>query len=157
MRYFSILLAAASLVLVAGCQAPAPVVAQPEVEVEFLLSEGAAVRDLPFSEVVRVGDLLFLSGQIGMDPESGSLPSGGIGPETRQTLENIKNTVEKHGSSMDRVFKCTVMLADISEWAAMNEVYVTFFPGNKPARSAFGASGLAMGARVEIECLATLP
>ena len=69
-------------------------------------------------------------------------------------MENIKRTLEKYGSSMDQVVKCTVMLADISEWDDMNEVYGTYFPKNKPARSAFGTSGLAMGARLELECLA---
>jgi enamine deaminase RidA (YjgF/YER057c/UK114 family) len=71
-------------------------------------------------------------------------------------MENIRDVLDKSGSSMDRVFKCTVMMADMSEWDAMNEVYVTFFPGNKPARSALGANGLALNAKVEIECLATV-
>jgi len=109
---------------------------------------------LPFSEAVRVGNLLFLSGQIGTTAD-GLIP-GGIGPETRQTLENIQTTLEKHGSSMAEVVKCTVFLADIAEWPAMNEVYVTFFPGNKPARSAVAGSGLALDSRVEIECIATV-
>jgi enamine deaminase RidA (YjgF/YER057c/UK114 family) len=69
---------------------------------------------------------------------------------------NIKDVVEKSGSSMDRVVKCTAFLADIKEWAAMNSVYVTFFPNHKPARSALGANGLALGARVEIECIAAV-
>jgi 2-iminobutanoate/2-iminopropanoate deaminase len=120
--------------------------------VEFLTSDSSA--DLPFSEAVRVGDWLILSGQIGIDPETGALPPGGIKAETKQTMENIKRTLEKYGASMDHVVKCTVMLADISEWGDMNEVYVTYFPDHKPARSAFGASGLAMGARLEIECWA---
>jgi len=77
-------------------------------------------------------------------------------PETRQTMENIRATLEAHGSSLDRVVKCTVFLADMSEWSAMNEVYVTFFPTSKPARSALGASGLALNARVEIECIAAI-
>ena len=122
--------------------------------VEFLTSDSLA--DLPFSEAVRVGDWLILSGQIGIDPETGALSPGGIKAETKQTMENIKLTLEKYGSSMDQVVKCTVMLADISEWAAMNEVYVTYFPDHKPARSAFGTSGLAMGARLEIECWAVV-
>lgn len=122
--------------------------------VEYLTSD--ALAGFPFSEAVRVGHMLFLSGQIGLDPVTGQLPSGGIGPETRQTMENIGATLERYGSSMDRVVKCTVMLADIAEWPAMNEVYATFFPGHKPARSAFGTSGLALGALVEIECWATV-
>ena len=121
--------------------------------VEYYTSD--AMAGLPFSEAVRVGPLLFLSGQIGTTADG--LVPGGIGPETRQTLENIETTLERHGSSMDRVVKCTVFLADIAEWPAMNEVYVTFFPNDKPARSAVAGSGLALNSRVEIECIATVP
>ncbi len=71
-------------------------------------------------------------------------------------MEAIKSAVERHGSSMDRVVKCTVFLADMAEWDAMNQVYVEFFPNHRPARSALGASGLALDARVEIECIAAL-
>jgi 2-iminobutanoate/2-iminopropanoate deaminase len=120
--------------------------------VEFLTSEELANR--PFSEAVRVGNWLVLSGQIGINPETGALPPGGIKAETKQTMENIKRTLEKYGSSLDQVVKCTVMLADIGEWTVMNEVYVTYFPNHKPARSAFGTSGLALGARLEVECWA---
>ncbi|GIW51967.1 MAG: reactive intermediate/imine deaminase [Gemmatimonadales bacterium] len=109
---------------------------------------------LPFSTAVRVGDVLYLSGQIGTSPETGQLVPGGIRAETRQTLENIKRTLEQIGSSMDRVFKCTVFLADMADYAAMNEVYRTYFPVDPPARSTVAGSGLAFGARVEIECLA---
>jgi reactive intermediate/imine deaminase len=111
---------------------------------------------LPFSDAVRVGDMLYLSGQIGNLPGTLQLAEGGIAGETRQTMENIKASLEKYGSSLDEVVKCTVFLADIAEWAAMNEVYRTYFPTNPPARSAMGASGLALGARVEIECLAAM-
>jgi 2-iminobutanoate/2-iminopropanoate deaminase len=111
---------------------------------------------LPFSDAVRYGDLLFLSGKIGNEPGAMKLAPGGIKGETHQALENIKDAVEHYGSSMDRVVKCTVFLADMSEWAAMNEVYVTFFPTNKPARSALGTNGLALNARVEIECIAAI-
>ena len=107
----------------------------------------------PFSRAVRVGELLFLAGQIGTDA-SGRLVPGGIEPETRQTMENIRTELRRNGLGMDRVAKCTVFLADMSEWGRMNAVYATFFPGTKPARSAAGASGLALGARVEIECIA---
>jgi 2-iminobutanoate/2-iminopropanoate deaminase len=109
----------------------------------------------PFSPAVRVGEFLYLSGTIGTNA-AGKVVPGGIRAETRQALQNIKGLVERNGSSMDRVFKCTVFLADMSEWPAMNEVYVTFFPGPKPARSAFGANGLALNARVEIDCIALL-
>ena len=110
---------------------------------------------LPFSEAVRVGSILYLSGAMGID-DTGALVPGGIEAETRRALENIRSVLERHGSSMDRVIKCTVMLADMQEWAAMNRVYVEYFSTNLPARSAFGASGLALGGRVEIECLATI-
>ena len=124
--------------------------------VEYLSSESTRELNLPFSEAVRVGNMLYLSGQIGIDSNTNALVEGGISAETKQTMENIKNTLMKNGSSLERVVKCTVMMADIREWAEMNKVYVTYFTKNLPARSAFGTSGLALGARVEIECLATV-
>jgi reactive intermediate/imine deaminase len=124
-------------------------------DVEYLLMPGMDGMDLPFSSAVRVDNLLFLSGMLGNMPGTADLAEGGIQGETRQTLENIKRVVEQFGSSMDRVVKCTVFLADIAEWGAMNEVYKTYFP-NKPARSALGSSGLALDARVEIECIAVV-
>ena len=99
--------------------------------------------------------MLFLSGQLGYDREAGALVEGGIQAETQKTLENIKATLENHGSSMDKVVKCTVFLEDMAEWGAMNEIYTTFFT-NKPARSALGVNGLALGARTEIECIAVV-
>ena len=122
-------------------------------DVAYLTSPEMA--GLPFSEAVRVGNLLFLSGQLGRDA-SGRVVPGGIAAETRQAMENIRRVLERHGSSLDQVVKCLVMLADMAEWPAMNEVYRTFFPNHLPARSAFGATGLALGARVEIECWATV-
>ena len=109
----------------------------------------------PFTPAVQVGDVLYLAGQIGTAASAqGGVVPGGIQAETRATMMNIKDVLEKSGSDMDHVFKCTVMLADMKEWDAMNEVYTTFFPNHKPARSALGANGLALNARVEIECLA---
>ena len=95
---------------------------------------------LPFSDAVRAGRTLYLSGKIGNIPGTSQLAEGGIQGETRQTMENIKASLEKYGSSLDEVVKCTVFLADIAEWAAMNEVYVTYFPKDPPARSALGSS-----------------
>ena len=119
---------------------------------QFLASVSGPVR--PFSPAVRANGMLFLAGQIGTD-SSGAVVKGGIQPETRQTMENIRAVLLRAGSSFDRVVKCTVFLADMKEWGAMNEVYVTFFdPTRRPARSAMGTSGLALNARVEIECLA---
>jgi len=109
---------------------------------------------LPFSTAVRVGNMIYLSGQVGVPPGSRQVVAGGVGPETRQTLENIRRVLEHAGSSMDRVVKCTVFLRDIADYAAMNEVYASFFPKDPPARSTVAGSGLALGARVEIECMA---
>lgn len=109
----------------------------------------------PFTPAVQVGDLIYLAGQIGTSASAqGGVVAGGIQAETRQTMENIKEVLEKSGSSMGHVVKCTVFMADMKEWDAMNEVYTTYFPNNKPARSALGANGLALNARVEIECIA---
>ena len=122
--------------------------------VEYLTADRS--RPLPFSDAVRVGHMLYLSGQIGTDSSSALVP-GGIKAETKQTMENIRRILERNGSSFDEVVKCTVMLADMGEWGAMNEVYVTYFAADRrPARSAFGTNGLARGARVEIECWATI-
>ena len=113
---------------------------------------------MPFSEAVRVGDLLYLSGQLGNVPGTRTIVPGGIAAETRQTMENIRAVLERHGSSLDHVVKVTVFLADIKDWPAFNEVYVQYFKGKSlPARSALGASGLALGARAEVECIAVVP
>lgn len=137
--------------LLAGCE----VAVNTETDVEWLKAPGTEDMNLPFSSAVRVDNLLFLSGALGIVPGTRELAEGGIQAETRQTLENISRTLENFGSSMDKVVKCTVFLADIAEWGAMNEVYSTYFP-NKPARSALGASGLALNARTEIECIAVV-
>jgi 2-iminobutanoate/2-iminopropanoate deaminase len=122
---------------------------------QYLTPYGPVTR--PFSPAVRVGNMLYLSGQIGTPtPTASAVVPGGIEAETRQTMENIKDVLQRSGSSMDRVVKCTVMLADMREWDRMNVVYASYFPKDKPARSALGASGLALGARVEIECWATV-
>ena len=114
------------------------------------------LEGLPFSTAVRVDNILFLSGQIGTLPGSRELASGGVAGETRQTMENIKAVLEYAGSSMENVVKCTVFLADIADYGTVNEVYATYFPENPPARSALAASGLALGAKVEIECIAVV-
>ena len=97
--------------------------------------------------------MLYLSGQMGVDASAKLVP-GGIEAETRQIMANIRAVLERHGSSMDRVVKVLVMLADMAEWPVMNKVYLEHFSAPLPARSAFGASGLALGGRVEIECIA---
>ena len=151
-RDFRFALAALALV---GCapaaSAPAPAPASPI----HYGSPDSALRSLPFSEAVQVGDLLFLSGQIGVAPGTLTLVPGGMEAEAMQALENIKSILARHGSSMDRVVKCTVFLADMRDWPAFNMVYRRYFTGSFPARSALGANGLALGAKVEVECIAS--
>ena len=110
---------------------------------------------VPFPEGTRVGDLYFLSGQLGNQPGTLTLVEGGIRAETLQTLQNIRTALRAQGLDLQNLVRCTVMLADIGEWAQFNDVYRAFFGDVAlPARSAFGTSGLALGARVEIECIA---
>jgi reactive intermediate/imine deaminase len=112
----------------------------------------------PFSEAVQVGDMLFLSGQIGNAPGTGAPVPGGIAAEAKQTMDNIGAVLKRRGLGYDSLVKCTVMLADMKDWPAFNTVYATYFkPGRFPARSAFGANGLALGSRVEVECWAYNP
>lgn len=106
------------------------------------------------SAAIRAGGFLFVSGQLGTVPGGRGLAPGGITPETQQTLENVKRVVEAAGSSMERVVKCTVFLADIAEFGQMNEVYKTFFPKDPPTRATVAVAGLVLNARIEIECLA---
>lgn len=124
--------------------------------VTFINSESAKAANYPFSQAVQVGHTLYLSGQIGTDPANGKLVTGGIVAEARQAMQNIKDLLAGQGHSMRDVVKCTVMLADIKEWPAFNEVYRGFFDGDYPARSAFAGSGLALGARAEVECIAVV-
>ena len=121
---------------------------------EYLNSGEVFPAGLPLSEAVRVGDTLYLSGQVGIVPGTMNLAPGGLEGETRQTMENIKTSLQAHGYSMNDLVKCLVMLADVSQWATFNEIYKTYFNERYPARSAFGANGLAIGAQVEIECIA---
>ena len=143
MRTVSLLLALAT----ASCTPGTPTV-------EHLRMPGS-LEGLPFSSAVRVGDVLYLSGQVGVLPGTQELAAGGVAAETRQTMENIRAVLEYAGSSLDRVFKCTVFLVDIADYAEMNTAYASFFREDPPARSTVAGSGLALGARVEIECMAT--
>ena len=144
-RFSRLTLAAAVLAALSACATPP----------QYLNSGKVLPTTLPFSEAVRVGNTLILSGQIGNLPGTLKLASGGIAGESRQVLENIKTALEAHGYAMSDVVKCTAMLADMKEWNAFNEVYQTYFQkGRYPARSAFGAAGLAFNARVELECMA---
>ena len=121
---------------------------------EHLNSGRVLPASLPFSEAVRVGDTVFLSGQMGIVPGTMTLAPGGVKAETRQALENLRTILEAHGLSLKHVVRCSVMLADMADWPAFNEVYREFFEAPFPARSAFGVNGLALGGRVEIECIA---
>ena len=115
------------------------------------------LEGLPFSPAVRAGGLLFLSGQIGVRPGTLELVEGGVGPETRQTMENIRTVLEAAGAGFRDVVKCTVFVEEISDWASVNEIYREYFETAPPARAAFGADGLALGAAVEIDCIASDP
>ena len=111
---------------------------------------------LPFSEAVRVGDLLFLSGQLGRRAD-GTLPAE-FDAQARQLMDNIGGVLTTAGVGWGDVVKCTVMLDDMANWPAFNKIYVTYFTNGKfPARSAFGADGLALGAALEVECIAHAP
>jgi reactive intermediate/imine deaminase len=123
--------------------------------VRYISSAASRAANLPFSQAVRVGDVLYLSGAIGNVPGTMELVPGGIQAETRQAMDNIGSVLGENGLTFGHVFKCTVMLADMASWAAFNEVYLTYFKADRlPARSAFGAVGLALGAQVELECVA---
>jgi 2-iminobutanoate/2-iminopropanoate deaminase len=123
--------------------------------VERFNSGRVVPASLPFPEGTAAGGFVFLSGQLGNVPGTLTLVEGGIEAEARQTLENIASILRGQGLGLDKLVRCTVMLADMAEWPAFNAVYSAFFAGvPMPARSAFGCSGLALGARVEIECTA---
>jgi len=122
-------------------------------DVEFHVDGPLKEMGLPFSESVRAGDLLFLSGQVGTGPD-GKLVPGGIEAEANQILLNIAAVLEKRGLGLKDVIKCTVFLADIADWPAFNVIYKKHFIAPYPARSALGANGLALNAKAEVECIA---
>jgi reactive intermediate/imine deaminase len=128
--------------------------AAPPKSPEFLNSGKVYPANVPLAEAVRIDNTLLLSGQIGIQPGTLQLVPGGIAAESKQTMENIKTTLEAHGYSMSDLVKCTVMLADISKWGEFNEIYKTYFKDRFPARSALGVNGLAVGAQVEVDCIA---
>jgi reactive intermediate/imine deaminase len=149
----SALALAGALAVLAGSASLAAERAKPE----FLTSPDMARMNLPFSEAVRAGDFLYLSGQIGYDPANGQPVPGGVKAEAKQALTLIKGILTRNGASLNDVVKCTVFLADMADWPAFNEVYGAFFQKPYPARSALGANGLARNARVEVECIAYAP
>ena len=111
---------------------------------------------VPLSQAIQLGDWVFASGQLGMDPRTGRLAEGGIRAETRQVCENLKAVLEAAGSSLAKVVKVTIYMADLGELMAMNEVFSAYFPTEPPARTTFQAAALVAGARVEIEAIATV-
>ena len=115
---------------------------------------GVLPESLPFCSAVRVGETVYVSGNIGNPAGELSLVEGGIGAETTQTLANMEKALHAAGSSKERVIKCLVFLTDMADFQAMNEAYAAFFGGHKPARSTVAVVGLAIDARVEIECIA---
>jgi len=138
-----------SLIFAASATLAAPI--------ERYTDPAMAEANLPFSQAVRAGDMLYLSGQIGNIPGTLDLAPGGMEGQARQTMDNIKTVLEANGASFAHVTKCLVMLSDMSQWADFNKVYVTYFEkGRFPARSAFGANGLALDGALEVECEAYL-
>ena len=125
-----------------------------DAETARTFDQDPSLGDLPFSSAVIVGDRIYLSGEIGRAPGTTQVVEGGAGAQTHQIFANYKATLDRLGSGLDDIVKCTVFLEDMNEYAAMNEAYAAAFPGDKPARSTMGVDGLALGAAVEIECLA---
>ena len=125
-------------------------------QVTFFNDGPMADKGYPFSEAVRVNDLLFVAGQVATD-HTGELVEGGIEAQSHQVMLNIKDIVQRRGLTMADVVKCTVFLADVAQWGDFNEVYTTYFSKPFPARSALGANGLALGAAVEVECIVAYP
>jgi|SRR5690625_2210663 len=126
-------------------------------DVEYLHSGKILSPTYPFSEAVRVGDTVYLAGQVGNIPGTTDIAPGGMKAEATQMMENIKTSLEAHGLSMRNVVKCLVILTDMSQWGDFNDVYQEYFEeGRYPARSALGVSALAFGATVEAECTAVV-
>lgn len=122
-------------------------------EPKYYNSEEHLNRNPPYSEAVRLGNTLYVSGQVGLT-DDGNIVEGGIVEETRLSLNRIKRILEKYGSSMDKVVKCTCILSDINDFQKMSDTYRTFFPKNKlPARTTF-AGQVALGGKIEIDCIA---
>jgi reactive intermediate/imine deaminase len=136
------------------CAAPALAGAGESAPIQFLNSGKVVTVNVPFSEAARYGDTIYLSGQVGIKPGTLELVPGGFKAEARQALENIRTVLEANGRTTADLVKCTVMLADIADWPALNEIWRAFLKNPYPARSAFAAKGLALGARVEIDCVA---
>lgn len=123
-------------------------------DIEILRSDTVNPPGLPFSDGVRIGRLVIMSGMLGIKPHTMELAAGGLEAQTRQTFDNLRSVLAVHGLSLRDVVRVQVMLADIADWPRFNEIYREYFSEPFPARSAFGANGLALGARVEVEAFA---
>jgi 2-iminobutanoate/2-iminopropanoate deaminase len=122
---------------------------------EAIHTSGAPDAIAPYSQAIRHGDLIFTCGQIALDPTTGKLVDGDVEAQTHQALRNLRAVVEAGGSSMDRVIKTTVFLADMAHYPKVNAIYLEYFPqGPRPARSAVAVAGLPLGALIEIDCVA---
>ena len=108
----------------------------------------------PYSQAIKAGGMVFCSGQIPIDPATGEFVSGGVSEQTEQVFKNLIAVLEAGGSGLDDVVKTTVFLADMADFAVMNDVYAKYFDSNKPARATVQAAGLPRGAKVEIDCIA---
>ena len=144
---------ASLMLLVAGSFGSLALAAEPKPAVEFVTAPNLP-PGVPFSSAVRVGNPYYRSGQVGVVPGKMQLVAGGIKEQAAQAMENIGSVLALNGLGFDDVVKCTVMLADMGEWGAFNDVYRTYFKHHYPARSAFATAGLVLGARVEVECVA---
>jgi 2-iminobutanoate/2-iminopropanoate deaminase len=153
MKKIKIVIIATIGLIAAACQPPGS--GRQESEIEYLHMPGTADSGLPFSSAVRVDNTIYLSGMIGLEPGTLQPAAGGIEGEARAAMEEIKKTLETFGSSMDRVVKCTVFLADEADRDAFNVIYMSYFD-NLPARSGVTVKGLALGAKVEVECIAVV-
>lgn len=121
---------------------------------EVIHTDKVPPAKVPLSQAIKVGDMVYLSGQLGNDSATGMLVPGGIGPETRQVCENMKAVLEAAGSSLEKAVKVTIFMADLSEMIEMNNVFNEYFPENPPARTTLAVKELVAGARVEIEVAA---
>jgi len=123
---------------------------------KYIATDKAPAAIGPYSQAIQAGDTIYVSGQIPIDPAKGEFAGTDIAAQTRQSLTNIKNILAAAGTDMGHVVKTTVLLADIADFTAMNEVYAEFFTEPYPARAAFQAAALPKGAKVEIEAIAVV-
>ena len=126
-------------------------------DVYYDVSQPIAGQTLPFSRAVRVGQIVYLSGELGIDPVTNALVPGGTGAQTTQIFANYERTLAGFGAGLSDIVKCTVFLGDMAKYGEMNAAYAAALPDPKPARSTVGVAGLALGAALEIECIAAVP